>query len=250
MKRPLCCLVLVTIIAALATGVRFIAALEPPQSVTRGSDATKVRRGTVPDPLLLGGEGQSIVHVGNLVYARTKTSRCFSDHFLEKAELASAITTSRQLHATKLSGDELFSFPLVIMTGEGEFSLPDKERDNLRRFVERGGLLIASAGCSSADWDRSFRREMAAVFPDLRLEPLGMNHSVFHTVYDIEELQAKHGAPRPLEGISLGNRVGIIYSQDGLNDTQHTQGCCCCGGNEITNSVDINVNILAYALAF
>ncbi|MBI3861158.1 MAG: hypothetical protein HY290_04610, partial [Planctomycetia bacterium] len=52
------------------------------------------------------------------------------------------------------------------------------------------------------------------------------------------------------EGVSLGGRLGVIYSQDGLNDTQHSQGCCCCGGNEITNSVDINVNILAYALMY
>jgi hypothetical protein len=53
-----------------------------------------------------------------------------------------------------------------------------------------------------------------------------------------------------LEGISLGGRLAVLYSQDGLNDTAHTQGCCCCGGNEIRNSVQINVNILAYALNY
>jgi hypothetical protein len=77
-----------------------------------------------------------------------------------------------------------------------------------------------------------------------------MDHPVFHTIYDIATLKAKHGDPKPLEGVSLGGRLGVIYSQDGLNDTQHSQGCCCCGGNEITNCVDINVNILAYALMY
>ena len=33
-----------------------------------------------------------------------------------------------------------------------------------------------------------------------------------------------------------------------MNDTAHTEGCCCCGGNEIQNSMEINANILAYAL--
>ena len=33
-----------------------------------------------------------------------------------------------------------------------------------------------------------------------------------------------------------------------LNDTPHSTGCCCCGGNELENAIDINVNILAYAL--
>src|SRR5262249_8991293 len=148
-------------------------------------------------------------------------------------------------HAVKLASDELFNFPLVIMTGEGAYQLPDQERDNLRRFVERGGMLLASAGCSSQEWDRSFRRGMAKVFPQNPLQPIGMDHPIFHTVYDVKELKAKHGRPRPLEGVTIGGRLGVIYSQDGLNDTSHAQGCCCCGGNEITNAIDVNVNILA-----
>ena len=198
----------------------------------------------------LGGEPDSIVQVANLVYAGIKSSQCFSDHFLVKAEKESAISTSRRFHAVKLGSEELFSFPLVIMTGEGGFQLPDRERENLRRYVERGGFLLASAGCSSNEWDRSFRREMARVFPEFPLQPLGMNHPIFHTVYEIAELKAKHGKPRPLEGVTIGGRVGIIYSQDGLNDTAHTTGCCCCGGNEITNAIQVNVNILAYALLY
>ncbi len=195
-----------------------------------------------------GGEPDSIVQVANLVYAGVKSSQCFSDHFLIQAQRESAIATSRRFHAVKLASDELFNFPLVIMTGEGAFQLPDRERENLRRFIERGGFLLASAGCSSVEWDRSFRSEIARTFPETPLQPLGMEHPVFHTVYDIAELKAKHGKPRPLEGVTLGNRLGVLYSQDGLNDTAHTSGCCCCGGNEITNSVYVNVNILAYAL--
>jgi hypothetical protein len=196
----------------------------------------------------LGGEPESIVQVANLVYAGVKSSQCFSDHFLIKAQRESSIATSRRFHAVKLASDELFNFPLVIMTGEGAFQLPDRERDNLRRFVERGGFLLASAGCSSVEWDRCFRREIARTFPDHPFKPVGMEHPVFHTVYDVAELKAKHGTPHPLEGVILGGRLGVLYSQDGLNDTSHAAGCCCCGGNEITNAVQINVNILAYAL--
>ena len=204
----------------------------------------------VPDPKQLGGEPDGIVQVANLIYAGVKSSQCFSDHFLVTAEKESAISTSRRFHAVKLSGDELFNFPLVIMTGEGSFSLTDQERTNLREFVERGGFLLASAGCSSKEWDRSFRQEMSIVFPQRTLDPLGMDHPVFNTVYEIKQLQAKHGQPQPIEGIDFDGRLGVVYSQDGLNDTAHTQGCCCCGGNEITNEVQVNVNILAYALLY
>jgi len=203
---------------------------------------------TVPDAAQSGGEPDGVVQVANLVYAGTKSSRCFSDHFLVRAEKESAISTSRRFHAVKLGAKEIYEFPLLIMTGEGTFQLSDAERDNLRRYLSRGGFLLASAGCSSTEWDASFRRELATVFADQRLEPLALNHPVFHTVYDIDQLRAAHGSPRPLLGLSLGGRLTVVYSQDGLNDTAHTSGCCCCGGNELSNAAEINVNVLAYAL--
>jgi len=223
-----------------------------PVGATNKSPATEsqaeVTGQPIPDPKQVGGEADSIVQVANLVYAESKSSECFSDHFLIQAEQDAAISTSRRFRAVKLSSEEIYNFPLLIMTGEGDFSLPDAERENLRRFVQAGGFLVASAGCSSPEWDSSFRKEMAIVFADTPLEKLSLDHTVFHTVYDIETLKAKHGEPRPIEGITIAGRLGVLYSQDGLNDTEHTTGCCCCGGNEILNSVQINVNILAYAL--
>jgi hypothetical protein len=204
----------------------------------------------IPEPKQVGGESASVVQVANLIYAGVKSSHCFSDHFLVTAEQESTISTSRRFHAVKLSSDELFNFPLIIMTGEGSFDLTEKERDNLRKYVERGGFLLASAGCSSHEWDRSYRREMLLVFPNNPMKSIGMDHTLFNTVYEIKDLKGAHGTPRPLDGISLGDRLGVVYSQDGLNDTAHTQGCCCCGGNEITNCIQINVNILAYALLY
>jgi hypothetical protein len=202
------------------------------------------------EPKQAGGESEGIVQLANLVYAGTKSSHCFSDHFLVQAEKDSAISTSRRFHAVKLASDDLYEFPFVIMTGEGEFQLTDAERQAMRQYVERGGFLLASASCSSPEWDRAFRREMAKVFPTHPLQAIEMSHPIFHTVYDIDSLGPTHGRARPLEGISLGGRLGIVYSQDGLNDTHHTQGCCCCGGSEIVKAVEINVNILAYALTY
>lgn len=211
-------------------------------------DKQKASRASIPDPATVGGETESVVQVANLIYAGTKSSECFADHFLRRAEQDSSISTSRRLHSVKLASEEVYNFPLLIMTGEGEFRLLEEERENLRKFIQRGGFLLASAGCSSTEWDRSFRSEMATIFPEQKLTEIGQDHMIFHTVYDIGDLQAKHGQPKPLEGIKIGTRLGVLYSQDGLNDTSNTQGCCCCGGNEITNAEQINVNILLYSV--
>ncbi len=215
-------------------------------SATFAAEPTKV----VPDPSHVGGETASVIQVANLVYAGSKSSECFADHFLIRAEKDSTLSTSRRFHAVKLSSDEIYNYPLLIMTGEGEFVLGETERTHLIAYLKRGGFLLASAGCSSTEWDRSFRREMASLFEENELRKLELSHPVFHTVYDIDSLTAKHGEPRPLEGISIGDRLVVLYSQDGLNDTSHTQGCCCCGGNEITNAEVVNVNILAYTVSY
>jgi hypothetical protein len=204
----------------------------------------------IPDPEQVGGEDASIVQVANLIYARVKSSKCFSDHFLVKADEDSAISTSRRFHAVKLESAAVFQYPFVIMTGEGSFDLTETERENLKKYCESGGFLLASAGCSSEEWDKSFRAELKKIWPEAELEPLSMGHPVFHTVYDVKKITAKQGEPRPLEGINCNGRLVLLYSQDGLNNTANTHGCCCCGGNEIANSEQINVNILAYALTF
>src|SRR6476620_9701865 len=201
-----------SVLVVLTTLGVLIAADAPPvkEKVAKPQAAAEGEKAPA-EPKQAGVESQWIVQVANLVYAGTKTSKCFADHFLAQAEKASSISTSRRFHAVKLSSDELFEFPLVIMTGEGAFALLDSERQNLRKYIERGGFLLASAGCSSPDWDKSFRAEVAKVFSDHPLESLTMDHPISHTVYDIKELNGSHGKIRALEGVSMGGRLGVLY---------------------------------------
>ena len=61
---------------------------------------------------------------------------------------------------------------------------------------------------------------MAKIFAEHPMEPLTMDHLIFHTVYDIDQLKAKKGKPKPLEGIHIGKRLGVLYSQDGTERHQ------------------------------
>src|SRR5688500_4091131 len=93
------------------------------------------------------------VQCGNLIYGGTQTSRCFSDEFLSAVQRETTIQTERRFRAVKLASDELFDFPFVVMTGEADFQLTSKERENLKRYLENGGFLLASAGCSSSKFN-------------------------------------------------------------------------------------------------
>lgn len=196
---------------------------------------------------LLAKEGA--VECGNLIYAGTRTSKCFSDEFLTTVQQKTSIATERRFKAVKLAGDELFRIPFVIMTGEADFTLTGKERENLKSYLENGGFLLASASCSNAPWGKSFEREIRAIFGNEALKDIPMDHAMFRTVFTVKELRLSHTGPAPtLKGISHQGKIVVVYSPEGLNDSSHAENCCCCGGNEIQNSLEMNANILAYAL--
>lgn len=196
-------------------------------------------------------EEPGLVRSANLIYANNKTSVCFSDEFLAQAQKDSLIRTHQKFVAVKMEADDLFEHPFAVMTGEGNFTLTQPQRENLTTYLKSGGFLVASAGCSSRPWNRAFEREITRMFPDRELITLDAKHPVFHTVYDIRSSRYRSGQSKlpDLRALEIDGRVVMIWSHDGLNDTANAAPeCCCCGGNELQSARRINVNLLAYAL--
>jgi len=210
--------------------------------------STSDTRATSPAAATTGGE---TIHVANLIYATGKSSVCYATKFLETAADETHIATATDFTKIRLESNDLFNHPFAVMTGEGGFKLTQPQRDNLKLFLDSGGFVIASAGCSSKPWAASFRNEIKALYPDRDLDVLTEDHAVFTNVFDVRSSTYKRGAPRlpHLEALTLDGRVALIFSPDGINDTANAgKGCCCCGGNELKQAQHLNVNILAYAL--
>ena len=190
------------------------------------------------------------VNCGNLIYGGNKSSVCFADRFLTDAARDTNLKVASSFCPVKLDSDGLFDFPFCVMSGNETFSLSQKERSNLRKYLLHGGFLMASPGCSDAKWDRSFRQEMKVLFPEYALKRIPMSHPIFSIVHPIPRLTDKHGRQVMLEGLEINGRLVLVYSSEGLNDVAHAKGCCCCGGNEISNPARVNVNVLTYALLY
>lgn len=121
--------------------------------------------------------------------------------------------------------DELLSFPFLFMTGHKLVRFSEAERGQLRRFVERGGLLF-SDDCNhdvAGLYATSFEQEMHRTFPALRgLEKLPRSHPLYHAFFQFPE-----GPPQTahelngwgddlvhdyLRGIEHNGRLGVLYS--------------------------------------
>ena len=227
--------ILKRIVPALLTG---LAAFAPARiAAPQHSDAT--------------GNAGVRVECALLTYADGKTAQCFSDRFLTRISSETRIQAAPQFRKIRLDSPDLCRYPFAVLTGEGRFTFTPKERVQLRYYLTHGGFLLASPGCSNAQWSASFRHEIAALFPGQPLAPLRLTHPLFRMVYLIDSLGTKHGLPgktATLEALQTHDRIRLLLASDGLNDSEHATNCCCCGGDEIDRAEFINVNALAYAL--
>lgn len=194
---------------------------------------------------------EGLVRVAMLKYGiQQKTSHCFSNAFMKLLATETDIRLDGSFDAVELESEQIYDYPFAIMTGEGSFELTEAEVQNLRRFLQRGGFLLASAGCSNPAWNESFKKVLERTLPEAAEKELTLSHPVFQTVYQIREFQSKKPRTKVrIYGIEIDGRLAVVRSPEGLNDTQNAGGgCCCCGGNEIRNAKFINANVLVYAL--
>lgn len=189
------------------------------------------------------------VAVGNVTYAGTKTSKCFSDAFIAAVGSRVAVTVRPTFTPVKSADPkEMGTVAFAVMTGEGAFTLTPAERTTLKQWLEDGGFLLASAGCSSPEWGASFRAEMQRMYDDNVMVSLEADHPVFRSLNDLSNLQLKNKGKIRFEGVIRDGRLAVLFSPEGLNDTAHVNGCCCCGGNEVVNAEAVVSNALVYAL--
>ena len=192
----------------------------------------------------------SVLQCGNLIYAGNKSSVCFADRFLTDVSQQTNLKVNNKFCPVRLDADALYDYPFCVMSGDESFTLTDKERQQLRKYLTQGGFLLVSPGCSDEAWDRSFRQEIKVCFPDNALQKIPMTHPMFSLVNTITRLTDHHGASVSLEGLEINGRLVMVYSKEGLNDVAHAQGCCCCGGNEVTDPAKVNVNVFTYAVLY
>jgi hypothetical protein len=109
----------------------------------------------------------------------------------------------------------LHDHPYLYMTGHGNVSFDLEERAALRAYLLAGGFLHAD---DNYGLDDSFRREIAAIFPDRELVEIPPEHEVFHGVYEFAEgipkIHEHDGEPPAAYGIFEGGRLMVFYSHE------------------------------------
>lgn len=85
----------------------------------------------------------------------------------------------------KLSDPDLYHYPMLFMEKPWGMRLKDDEVVILRNYLLNGGALWVDDFWMDEQW-KSFETEMKQVFPDRNWTELGVDHPLFHCVFDIK----------------------------------------------------------------
>ncbi len=87
-----------------------------------------------------------------------------------------------------LADPELRRFPFLYMLEVGYMNLSEAEIEGLRGYLEAGGFLVVDDFWGEEAW-YNLEYHMSRILPDRRIEPIPMDHPIFHQFYDIDEIK-------------------------------------------------------------
>ena len=181
-------------------------------------------------------------------------------------ERETGLRVSTDRRDVAITDERLFEYPIVYLHGRNSFRLSEAERKQLRTYVERGGVILGDSICASEAFTRSFQEEMAALFPQQKLERIPVDSPMFTPQYGGFDLkQVKRRDPRrgagagPLEarvrdvepefeGVKIKERYAVIFSRYDLSCALEHQESLDCQGYVRDDAARLAINLVLYAV--
>lgn len=145
--------------------------------------------------------------------------------------------------------------PIIYRSGHFHFAFTPAERKRVREYLLNGGTMIFNTGMGSKPFFDSAKAELTAIFPEAQLQRLTSDHPLFHSYFDIGQVNYRKGvraagytANEPLfYGITIDCRTVAIISRwcmaigwDALDDDTLQ-------GYATDDAQKLGINILSYA---
>jgi hypothetical protein len=95
-------------------------------------------------------------------------------------------------------GDQ-YDFPWLYAVQVGEWGLTERQAQEMREYLLRGGFFMADDLHGALEWEM-FEKRIKRVFPDRPIVDIQDDDPIFHTVYDIVDRYQVPGAAHVRRG--------------------------------------------------
>ncbi len=136
----------------------------------------------------VGGMGEAYYAFEGRIWGRWETDFPQAENNLAKrlgelTRLNLAPTAVRR----RMNAPDLGDFPLLLMSDPGYMRFTKEEVEGLRTYLQNGGFLWVDDFWGDAEW-ASFERLMHAVLPGNAWREVPIDHPIFHTVFEFDEM--------------------------------------------------------------
>ncbi|MBI4887529.1 MAG: DUF4159 domain-containing protein [Acidobacteria bacterium] len=90
-----------------------------------------------------------------------------------------------------LDDPRIFENPFIYMSEPGHWTTNDGEAKNLRAFLLKGGFILFDDFEGEYEW-RNMVAQVKRALPDHSFIPLDVSHPIFHSFFDIRNLNIPH----------------------------------------------------------
>ena len=177
---------------------------------------------------------------------------------LSQVARRTSIEINRDPLKIKLLSPKLYRYPFIYMAGNKKFEpFSQNELHRLRDYLSYGGFLLVDDNSAKAhsDFDSSVRGMIDELFPQIPLQKISRDHSVFRSFYLINRVTGRIQINPYLEGINIKGRTVLIYSTNDLGGAwardklgQWTHDTIGGSNRQRQLTIRLGVNIIMYAL--
>lgn len=160
------------------------------------------------------------------------------------------ILTAADEKRVEIMDQELFSYPVLFLTGHGKITFSDEEAARLRKYLTNGGFLYVD---DDYGMDKFFRAAMKKTFPDKDFVELPFSHPIYHSHFyfnnGLPKIHEHDGGPPHGYAIFHQGRMIVFYSfntniSDGWADPDVHKD----SEQVRIKALQMGTNILVYAL--
>ncbi len=168
-------------------------------------------------------------------------------------------------NAVRLDDPEIRKFPLLYALEVGYMYMTEAEVKGLRDYLLAGGFLMIDDFWGSWEW-ANFETEIRRVLPEYQIVEIPLDHPVFNTVYNIEEIVQVPNIGRAQPGRRTWEQDGVVPHVRGIFDEDGRLMVIVNWNTDIgdawewaespyyplrysTYAIEITVNIIVYAMS-
>ncbi len=118
--------------------------------------------------------------------------------------------------ALEILDDRIFDYPIIYIVEPGFMELSPEQAARLREYIMRGGFIFLDDFWGEYEW-QNVQEQFRMIVPEYEIKDLPLNHPIFHSYLDVEEVVQVPNVYNAQRGIT-SEKGGVVPHYMGVEN--------------------------------